>query len=125
MQFEIRAGDHVPDLPFVIVNRQGIHVDLTGIGELWDGPTTAMVQWGLISNAGIEFGRVTLKDGTSRNFHDRDLTLPYVKAHKLAWAAAMAEHDRVKAEEAARPDRERAARIAARVAVAHDIANMR
>ena len=24
---EIVAGDHVPDLPFVIVNREGCHVD--------------------------------------------------------------------------------------------------
>jgi hypothetical protein len=28
---EIVAGDRVPDLPFVIVNREGCHVDLTGI----------------------------------------------------------------------------------------------
>ena len=27
----IVAGDRVPDLPFVIVNREGCHVDLTGI----------------------------------------------------------------------------------------------
>jgi hypothetical protein len=33
---EIVAGDHVPDLPFVIVDRQAATVDLTGIGELWD-----------------------------------------------------------------------------------------
>ena len=31
---EIVAGNHVPDLPFVIVNREGCHVDLTGICEL-------------------------------------------------------------------------------------------
>jgi hypothetical protein len=103
MQLEIRAGNHVPDLPFVIVNLQGIHVDLAGIGELWDGPTTAMVRWGLRNNAGIEFGQVVTKDGTSRNFHDRDLCLPYLKAHKRAWAAAMAEQ----------------------ALVANDIANMR
>ena len=110
---EIIAGDHVPDLPFVIVNRQGIHVDLTGIGELWDEPTTAMVQWGLINNAGIEFGRVTKRDGTGRNFHDRDLLLPYIKAHKRAWVTAMEEHERVSEAEAA-----------AAAPVANDIANM-
>jgi hypothetical protein len=107
MQLEIRAGDHVPDLPFVIVNRQGIHLDLTGIGELWDGPTTTMVVWGLRNNAGIEFGQVTKKDGTSRNFHDRDLCLPYLKAHARAWVAAMEAHDRAAA------------------AVANDVANVR
>jgi hypothetical protein len=96
MQFEIRAGAHLPDLPFIVVNRQGIHADLTGIGELWDGPTTTQVVWGLRDNGGIAFGRVTKRDGTFRNFSDRDLLLPYLKVHRLAWSAAMAEHERVR-----------------------------
>ena len=61
---EIVAGNHVPDLPFVIVNRVGCHVDLTGIAELWDGPTVAAIRWGLRDNGGVQYGRVTLKDGT-------------------------------------------------------------
>ena len=88
----------MPDLPFVIVDRRGCHVDLTGIGELWDGPTTARVQWGLRNNGGIEFGRVIKKDGTARNFFDRDLMLPYVKAHARAWSALMADQERAKAQ---------------------------
>jgi hypothetical protein len=39
MQIEIVNGGHQPQLPFVIVDREGRHVDLTGIGELWDGPS--------------------------------------------------------------------------------------
>jgi hypothetical protein len=39
MQIEIVNGGHQPQLPFVIVDREGRHLDLTGIGELWDGPT--------------------------------------------------------------------------------------
>jgi hypothetical protein len=41
---EIVAGAHVPDLPFVIVNRVGCHVDLTGIGKLWDAQTLASLR---------------------------------------------------------------------------------
>ena len=41
---EIVAGAHVPDLPFVIVNRVGRHVYLTGIGELWDAQTLASLR---------------------------------------------------------------------------------
>jgi hypothetical protein len=35
----------VPDLPFVIVNREGCHVDLTGIEELWAANTVAAIRW--------------------------------------------------------------------------------
>jgi hypothetical protein len=58
-------GEHEPDLPFVIVDRQGCHVDLPGIGELWDGPIVARV---LRDRGGTSLGPVPLKDGTARNF---------------------------------------------------------
>jgi hypothetical protein len=41
-------------------------VDVTGMGELWDRPTAAKLQWGLRNPQGTEYGRITLKDGTSR-----------------------------------------------------------
>ncbi len=34
---EIIAGNRVPDLAIVIVNRRGCQVDIAGIGRLWDG----------------------------------------------------------------------------------------
>jgi hypothetical protein len=48
---------------FGIVDREGCHVDFTGIGELWGAQTVASVRWALRDNGGVEFGRVTLKDG--------------------------------------------------------------
>ena len=60
---ETIAGDHVPDLPFFIVNRVGCHVDLTGIAELWDAQTVASVAGDFATTAASN-GRVTLKDGT-------------------------------------------------------------
>ena len=55
----------MPDLPFVIVDREGCHVDFTGIGELWEPQTDASVRnGGCRTTAASEYGRVTLKDGT-------------------------------------------------------------
>jgi hypothetical protein len=37
---EIINGAHEPPFPFVVVNRFGMHVDLSGVqGQLWDEPT--------------------------------------------------------------------------------------
>jgi len=82
---EILNGDHHVDgkgnLPFVIIDRTGVHVDLTGIGQLWDAPTVARIDWGLRDVSGKVFGRVTLKNGTSRNFFDVELMAPYLNAY--------------------------------------------
>ena len=50
---DCRRGEHVPDLPFVIVNREGCHVDFTGIGKLWDAHTVASVRWARRDNGGV------------------------------------------------------------------------
>ena len=43
---QIINGDHEPPLPFVIVDRFGMHVDLSKVvGQLWD-PTVAEITWG-------------------------------------------------------------------------------
>jgi len=66
---EIVAGDLSPDLPFVIVNREGCHIDLTGIGQLWDGPTVASIRRALSSSSaacdGLRRTRALLSFGTS------------------------------------------------------------
>ena len=61
----------MPYLPFV--DREGCHVDFTGIGELWDAQTVASVCWGLRDVASLEYDRVTLKDGTSATSRSADL----------------------------------------------------
>jgi len=99
LQVEIIAGDHEPNLPFVIVDRRGIHVSLTGIGQLWDGNTMAKLRWGLLDNQGNEFGRINFKDGGVRNFFDRDLLLPYLKVFTAAWTAMEASTIRARAQQ--------------------------
>jgi hypothetical protein len=86
----IIGGDHTPPLPFVIVNRTGMHVDIDAIdGQLWDSQTVASVHWGAQAPGGARFGTVRLKNGTSRTFWDGELMLPYLKA----WQVAKGKHD--------------------------------
>ena len=66
------------------------HCDLSGICELWDGPRVAKIQWGLRNPQRTEFGRITLNNGASRNFWNRDLLLPYIRVHKRRWAERQA-----------------------------------
>lgn len=90
-QIHIINGDHEPPLPFVIVDRMGLHVDLTGIGELWD-PTVAEIIWGLRDNDRRPYGVVKLKNGTGRRFGNANLMLPYLRAWKVRKAEEDAKH---------------------------------
>jgi hypothetical protein len=82
----ITAGDHDPPLPFMVVERHGMHVDLTHVqGQLWD-PTIASLAWGPTMD-GREGGKIVLKNGQTRTFWDRDLLTPYLNA----WKARKAE----------------------------------
>ena len=55
----------MPDLAFVLVDREGCHVDFTGIGELWDAQTVASVRWRLRGNAAgaTVYGAIHLVSG--------------------------------------------------------------
>ena len=77
---EIIAGQHVPDLHFVIVNRLGCHVDLTGIGELWDAQTLASVRWRGGTTASSNMGASRSRTAPGATFTNRDLMMQYVKA---------------------------------------------
>jgi hypothetical protein len=80
-RIEIVNGAHVPPHAYVSVNNHGFLVDLSNVrGTLWDGPTVAKVQWGLRDTFRREFGRVTLKNGTTRSFFDKKLMEPYLAA---------------------------------------------
>lgn len=80
----INAEGNDPPFPFMIVNRFGMHVDLTNVqGQLFDAPTVFKVEWGLRSPDGRVFGKVTLKNGQSRTFSDFDLMTPYTNAYHL------------------------------------------
>jgi hypothetical protein len=58
---QIINGDHEAPHPFVVVDRFGMHVDLSRvIGQLWDGPTVAEVSWGHRPIDGRRFGIVAL-----------------------------------------------------------------
>jgi len=88
MRLQITQGDHVPNLPFMVLDGRGFLIDLSKVsGNLWD-PTIALVEWGMTST-GEEGGRIVLKDGTGRRFSDRTLLDPYLKA----WQAKRAELD--------------------------------
>jgi hypothetical protein len=82
----------VPDLPFV--DREGYHVDFTGIGELWEPQTDASVRTrGLPDNGGVQYGRVTLKDGSRRNLFE-PLVAPRHDSLAAAFAATQALRER-------------------------------
>jgi hypothetical protein len=83
----ISAGAHDPPLPYMRVGTHGFLVDLSAVhGALWDPNTVASVTWskGMDGRWG---GRVSLKNGTGRNFFDAGLLTPYVDA----WRARQAE----------------------------------
>jgi hypothetical protein len=83
---EIINGDHDPPFPFMIVNRFGMHVDLSKVqGQLWDAPTVAKIEWGLLTLEKKPFGRVTLKNGQTRTFFSQDLMTPYVNEFFLEY----------------------------------------
>lgn len=85
---EIINGDHDPALPFMVVDRHGMHVDFSTVThQLYDQNTVAKVEWGLVDQQGRLFGRVTLKNGTGRTFWDADLMTPYLNAYKATKAA--------------------------------------
>jgi hypothetical protein len=74
---EILNGVNDPPHPFMVVNRNGVHVDMTQVeGELYDANTVARVVWGMRDPSGTLFGEVTLKNGTSRTFFDPNLMTP-------------------------------------------------
>lgn len=94
---EIINGDHKvgprgENWPFVVIERFGLHVDLTEVGQLWDA-TVQHIVWGLreLDKAGRDriFGRIELKNGDVRKFYDAHLMVPYVDAY----VAAKARHE--------------------------------
>lgn len=84
---EILNGDHDVagrgNLPYMVVDRLGLHVDLVGIGQLWDAPTVSRVEWGLRTLDGRVHGAVSLKSGQRRPFFDIELMTPYLNAFYL------------------------------------------
>ncbi len=75
-------GDHEPPFPFVIIDRFGMHVDLSAVGgQLWDQATTARIEWGFQDQQRQTFGVITLKNGERRAFWDRELMTPYLNAY--------------------------------------------
>lgn len=93
MHVEIINGDHVPPIPFIVVDGTGCHVDLSNVGgQLWD-PTVAKIEWGLTDASGKVFGRVQLKNGQGRNFWDHTLMLPYLEAFTKRWAEEKGKHE--------------------------------
>lgn len=81
----ILGGDHDPPYPFVIVDRDGRHVDLSKVvGQLWDEPTVSEIEWGRRATDGRVFGVVRFKNGQPpRTFWDGELMLPYLRAWKM------------------------------------------
>ncbi len=70
---EIINGDHEPPHPFIVVNRHGMHVDLSKVdGNLWD-PTVSRIVWGHREIDGRYYGKVEFKNGTARAFFDPTL----------------------------------------------------
>lgn len=82
MRVEIINGDHIPPHPVVIVNGHGLQVDFSDVkGELWDS-TVSKIEWGIVHPGdGKIFGRVTLKNGQGRVFHDPMAIQPYLVAY--------------------------------------------
>lgn len=86
-RIEIIAGEHTPDQPFMIVDRYGMHVDLTVVlGQLWDPNTIAKVEWGMFDAGGKTYGIVSYKNGERRPFWDESLMTPYLKAYNATKA---------------------------------------
>jgi hypothetical protein len=88
---EIINGDHeVAGAPFdakhafIIINRIGLHVDLNGVGQLWDHQTVRHVFWGIRDERDRVCGRIELKNGVARLFYDAHLMVPYVDAYNAA-----------------------------------------
>src|SRR5271156_2547582 len=74
-------GDHKPPIPFVVVDRLGMHVDCNVAGgQLWDPITVARIEWGFVKD-GVPFGLVTLRSGQRRAFWDPALLTPYLNAY--------------------------------------------
>jgi hypothetical protein len=89
----IISGDHIPPIPYMIVDNVGMQVDLSGVkGELW-GPTVARVEYGMTQQpSGKIFGRVVLKNGQGRTFWDPSLIQPYLAAYITRWTEEKAKH---------------------------------
>jgi hypothetical protein len=94
---EIIGGDHVPPHPFMVVNRNGCHVDLSDVSHtLFDPNTVSKVIWGFFeqpyhpngSPAGEPklAGRIEFKNGEVRKFYDANLMVPYMEAYARAQA---------------------------------------
>jgi hypothetical protein len=90
---EIINGDHEvagapasAQLAFIVINRIGIHVDLNGVGQLWDHQTVRHVFWGVRDEQQRVCGRIELKNGVTRLFYDAHLMVPYVDAYNAALA---------------------------------------
>jgi hypothetical protein len=64
---EIINGDHDPSgHAYVAVDRFGMLVDLTNVGQLYDAPTVARVIWGARDQQGRTYGIVVLEAGPRR-----------------------------------------------------------
>lgn len=103
------VGPHGDNLPFMVVNRTGCHVDLTDVShQLFDPNTVAKVIWGFFDQvyhangtpAGEPrlAGRIEFKNGEVRKFYDAALMVPYMDAYRRAvdkHAAAVAQNAEV------------------------------
>lgn len=98
---EIIGGDHQvgprgENLPFMVVNRSGCHVDLSDVDHaLFDQNTVSRVIWGFFHQPmhnGVAAGeprlagRIEFKNGDVRVFYDAALMVPYMDAYARAQA---------------------------------------
>lgn len=94
---EIIGGDHEvgprrENLPFMVVNRSGCHVDLSDVDHtLFDSNTVSRVIWGFFHQKTpgadpVLAGRIEFKNGEVRMFYDASLMVPYMDAYAHAQA---------------------------------------
>jgi hypothetical protein len=100
---------HDPPLPFMVVDRFGLFVDLSKVhGQLFD-PTVLKITWGERTMDGRTFGQVMMKNGNGRAYWDPELMEPYLRVWKIAkgnhdLSEALAEQRRKEAAEAERAE---------------------
>ena len=97
------AGEHTDHtgsrLPFMVVDRHGVLVDLSKVQGTLVDPTIARVEWGpVVANGQQRDGGVIVRtDGSKQAFWDARVLAPYVKAWKLMTGELNAATDQVAA----------------------------
>lgn len=86
----ISDGQHEPGgHHFMVVDRAGVLLDLSGVQGTLHDPTVTRIEWGLVRD-GTEIregGTITMQDGSQRpTFFDKTLLKPYLDT----WTAKMA-----------------------------------